>query len=97
LEVEFRSGTQLARPRNDRSPDGVAIEEGDDAAIGWLLAPDIVFHSPVLHAPFLGREVVMALLSILRRRVGMALAEALGPRVQKLPDGTYGVMDSERA
>lgn len=39
-----------------------AVEQEDLAAAGELLAPDVVFHSPVTFHPFLGRETVSALL-----------------------------------
>ncbi|HEY1450177.1 MAG TPA: nuclear transport factor 2 family protein [Solirubrobacteraceae bacterium] len=38
------------------------VERKDLAAAGELLAPDIVFHSPVTFHPFVGRETVTALL-----------------------------------
>jgi ketosteroid isomerase-like protein len=40
----------------------VAVEHKDLAAAGELLAPDVVFHSPVTFHPFLGRETVSTLL-----------------------------------
>ena len=39
-----------------------AVERKDLAAAGELLAPEIVFHSPVTFHPFVGRETVSALL-----------------------------------
>jgi SnoaL-like domain len=42
----------------------VAVEHGDIDAIGDLLAPDIVFHSPVTFHPFVGRETVTRLLAL---------------------------------
>lgn len=39
-----------------------AVERWDLDAIGPLLAPDIVFHSPVTHKAFHGRDAVQALL-----------------------------------
>jgi hypothetical protein len=39
-----------------------AVERNDLAAAGALLAPEVVFHSPVTFHPFLGRETVSALL-----------------------------------
>jgi hypothetical protein len=39
-----------------------AVERNDLAAAGELLAPEIVFHSPVTFHPFVGRETVSALL-----------------------------------
>jgi hypothetical protein len=38
------------------------IESGDLDAIGELLAPDIVFHSPITFHPFIGRDTVRRLL-----------------------------------
>jgi SnoaL-like domain len=40
----------------------VAVEHKDLAAAGELLAPDVVFHSPVTFHPFVGRDTVAALL-----------------------------------
>jgi ketosteroid isomerase-like protein len=40
-----------------------AIERGDvDAAVA-LFAPDVVFHSPVVHKPYRGREALRAILT----------------------------------
>jgi hypothetical protein len=41
-----------------------AVEHNDLAAARELLAPDIVFHSPVTFHPFLGRETVSRLLEL---------------------------------
>jgi SnoaL-like domain len=41
-----------------------AVERSDLAAASELLAPDIVFHSPVTFHPFLGRETVSRLLAL---------------------------------
>jgi hypothetical protein len=41
-----------------------AVEDGDIEAAGELLAPDIVFHSPVTFHPFVGRETVTRLLAL---------------------------------
>jgi hypothetical protein len=41
-----------------------AVERQDIEAARELLAPDIVFHSPVTFHPFLGRETVMGLLTL---------------------------------
>ena len=41
-----------------------AVESGDLAAAGQLLAPDIVFHSPATFHPFVGRETVAGLLAL---------------------------------
>ena len=40
-----------------------AVEQGDGDALGGLLAPDVVFHSPVTFHPFVGRETVTRLLN----------------------------------
>ena len=40
-----------------------AVEAGDvDAAVA-LFSPDVVFHSPVVHRPYVGREALRAILS----------------------------------
>jgi ketosteroid isomerase-like protein len=39
-----------------------AIESRDMDALGALFADDVVFRSPVVHAPYEGREAVMVLL-----------------------------------
>jgi SnoaL-like domain len=41
-----------------------AVESWDIDAIGELLSPDVVFHSPATFHPFVGRETVMALLGL---------------------------------
>jgi hypothetical protein len=41
-----------------------AVERHDIDAVSELLAPDIVFHSPVTFHPFVGRETVTRLLEI---------------------------------
>ncbi len=41
-----------------------AVESWDIEAIAQLLAPDVVFHSPVTFHPFLGRETVTKLLGL---------------------------------
>jgi hypothetical protein len=41
-----------------------AIERWDLDAVSELLAPDIVFHSPVTFHPFVGRETVTKLLTL---------------------------------
>ncbi len=41
-----------------------AVEREDIDAVRELLAPDIVFHSPVTFHPFVGRDTVLALLSL---------------------------------
>ncbi len=41
-----------------------AVETWDLDAVSSLLAPDVVFHSPVTHHPFLGRETVSQLLAL---------------------------------
>lgn len=41
-----------------------AVEAWDIAAIGPLLHPDIVLHSPVTHTPFRGQEAVLTVLEL---------------------------------
>jgi hypothetical protein len=41
-----------------------AVERHDVEGVRELLAPDIVFHSPVTFHPFVGRDTVMALLTL---------------------------------
>jgi hypothetical protein len=41
-----------------------AVQQKDLDAIGSLLAADVVFHSPVTFHPFIGRETLMKLLSL---------------------------------
>jgi len=41
-----------------------AVEREDVEAVRELLAPDLVFHSPVTFHPFVGRDTVMALLTL---------------------------------
>lgn len=49
-----------------KHPFQIAIEEDDTEGYLKLLAPDVVFHSPIVHKPFIGRELVAALLPLLR-------------------------------
>jgi hypothetical protein len=41
-----------------------AAERGDISAAGELLAPDVVLHSPVTFHPFVGRDTVTRLLTL---------------------------------
>ena len=41
-----------------------AIEEHDVGAVAALLSEDVVFKSPAVYRPYQGREVVVALLSV---------------------------------
>jgi hypothetical protein len=41
-----------------------AVETADVEAVPDLLAPDVVFHSPVTFHPYVGREIVARLLAI---------------------------------
>lgn len=129
----------------NKHPFVAAIENADDSAYFDLLAPEAVLHSPVLHSPFVGRDTVAPLLTMLRAcfsdvrytdhlsadrtlglvfkatisgrdaegvqllrlddegkivdltvflrpiRAGMALSELMGPKIEKLHDGTYGL------
>jgi hypothetical protein len=49
---------------NTASAFRAAVERSDLEAVSELLAPDIVFHSPVTFHPFVGRETVAQLLSL---------------------------------
>jgi ketosteroid isomerase-like protein len=49
---------------NTASAFRAAVERSDLEAMRELLAPDIVFHSPVTFHPFVGRETVAQLLSL---------------------------------
>lgn len=40
-----------------------AIERGDVAAVLNTLAPDVVFNSPIVHAPYVGRTALAPLLA----------------------------------
>lgn len=40
-----------------------AVETGDVEAAVALFAPDAVFHSPVVHQPYVGREALRAILT----------------------------------
>jgi hypothetical protein len=44
-----------------------AVEAGDIGAAHELLAPDIVFHSPITFHPFIGRETVTQLLGLVEQ------------------------------
>ena len=48
-----------------------AVEQGNIDALGELLAPEVVFHSPVTFHPFVGRETVRSLL----REVGLVFED----------------------
>ena len=41
-----------------------AVQRGDVEAAAQLLAPDVVFHSPVTFHPFVGRDTVSGLLAL---------------------------------
>jgi hypothetical protein len=51
-----------AKPEGTAERFRAAVESGELAAAGELLAPEVAFHSPVTFHPFLGRETVAALL-----------------------------------
>src|SRR5947209_19733261 len=44
-----------------------AVESSDMAAATALLAPDVVFHSPVTFHPFIGRDTVTQLLGLVEQ------------------------------
>ncbi len=39
------------------------IEQGDHAAVLATLVPDVVFHSPIVHKPYVGRDAVAPVLA----------------------------------
>jgi hypothetical protein len=41
----------------------VAIERQDHAALMAVFTPDVVFHSPIVHQPYVGREAIAPLLA----------------------------------
>src|SRR5215218_4202546 len=44
-----------------------AVEEKDINALGELLAEDVTFRSPIVFAPYTGRDAVIALLTLVAR------------------------------
>jgi hypothetical protein len=54
----------VSAPVNAPAAFRAAVERMDIDAVSELLAPDIVFHSPVTFHPFVGRETVTRLLEI---------------------------------
>jgi hypothetical protein len=70
-----------------RSPFRAAVESKDFALLGATLAPDVHFRSPVVFAPYEGRESVSALLRV----VGEVLAPALEYQWQ-VQDGNREVL-----
>jgi hypothetical protein len=46
-----------------RSSFQTAVEAGDAEAVRSCLADDVVFHSPVTHAPYHGREAVAGIIA----------------------------------
>jgi hypothetical protein len=64
-----------------------AVERSDLDAVRELLAPDIVFHSPVTFHPFVGRETVAQLLSLVAQTFeGFRYTDAL------LSDGAHALI-----
>ncbi len=56
--------TEIPTDSAGRSPFRVAVESGDAGRIRDLLAPDVHFRSPVVFAPYDGRDSVAALLQV---------------------------------
>jgi hypothetical protein len=56
--------TEIPTDGSGRSPFRAAVESKDLAAVHRLLAPDVHFRSPVVFAPYEGRETVAALLQV---------------------------------
>lgn len=65
-----------------------AVEAWDIDAIGALLADDVVFHSPVTHHPFLGRQTVTRLL----RCVSEVLEDFRYTDELENPDGSHALV-----
>lgn len=63
---------------SDHSAFRTAVENKDFAALEATLSPDVVFRSPVVFAPYEGREAVAGLLRV----VGQVLAPQLSYRWQ---------------
>jgi hypothetical protein len=57
-----------------RSPFRVAVESKDFSQVEATLAPDVQFRSPVVFAPYQGRQSVGALLRVVGNVLGPALA-----------------------
>ncbi|HEY4426770.1 MAG TPA: nuclear transport factor 2 family protein [Solirubrobacteraceae bacterium] len=57
-------GQALTTPASSASLFREAAQRGDIAAASALLAEDVVFHSPATFHPFVGRETVTRLLTI---------------------------------
>lgn len=66
-------GVAIPTDTNNRSPFRAAVESKDFGQVEAALAPDVHFRSPVVFAPYDGRQAVAALLRV----VGNVLAPAL--------------------
>jgi ketosteroid isomerase-like protein len=44
-----------------------AVENGDAASLSAALTPDVVFHSPAVFTPYVGRDAVMQVLGAVVR------------------------------
>lgn len=60
-------GNQTEAVRRGAAALRVALESGDIPAASQTLAPDVVFHSPIVFQDYVGREAVTALLTIVAR------------------------------
>jgi len=67
-----------------------AVEAGDHAALGDLLAEDVVFRSPVAFRPYVGRPIVAAIL----RGVGRVFTDFRYVRELDAPDGSALVFET---
>ena len=56
--------SEIPTDGSGRSPFRAAVESKDFAAVQRVLAPDVHFRSPVVFAPYEGRETVAALLQV---------------------------------
>jgi hypothetical protein len=68
-----------------------AVEQADIDALGELLAPEVVFHSPVTFHPFVGRETVTRLLN----EVGLLFEDFRYTR-ELQGDGTHALIFAAR-
>jgi hypothetical protein len=66
------------------------IEQGSDAAaLAAIIAEDAVFHSPVVHTPQVGRDIVVAYLSA----AGQTLGNDSFAYVRELVDGNDAMIE----
>lgn len=54
-------------PTEQRNAFRAAIERNDHRALMEVFTPDVVFHSPIVHQPYLGRDALAPLLAAVMR------------------------------